>query len=177
MMITLCCVDRSQASFIYLKLEDASELIISNMWSCFLQGSLDDFHSDFYLLNYMPHVLSCSTCSHASRVSCRMCSLALRVSWSTCSRAHSASCPTCSRALGASYPTCSCVWRASYCTYPVLYVPRASRFLSPFFLLYVLILPFVLLSFHAPRSYFSVHLLLVIFFGKFIKVKTNVVHH
>ena len=131
----------------------------------------------FLLLNYMPHVLSCSTCSHASRVSCRMCSLALRVSCSTCSRAHSASCPTCSRALGASCPTCSCVWRASYCTYPVLYVPRASRFLSPFFLLYVLILPFVLLSFHAPRSYFSVHLLLVIFFGKFIKVKTNVVYH
>ena len=71
----------------------------------------------------------------------------------------------------------------------VFHLPRASRascpvwtlaspFMSPFSyvpycfvtcILYVLISPFVFLSFHASRSYFSVNLLLVIFLRKFTK--------
>ena len=94
------------------------------------------------------------------------------------------------RALHALVQYVPCVLRAL-----VPYVPRFIRALVPpvprvlraiascafcFCLLpcvlYDLISPFVLLSFHASRFYFSVYLLLVIFLGEFTKVKTNIVY-
>ena len=101
------------------------------------------------LLNYEPYVLLCPTCFRAS----------------------SASCPTCSRTLRPLMPHIPCALRAH-----VFHVPRARCGLVPCalwalfpfvpyrFVLYVLcflISPFSLLSFHASRSYFSVHLLII----------------
>ena len=61
-------------------------------------------------------------------------------------------------------------------------VPRALCALFPYVtyclvpcVLYVLISPFVLFSFHALRTCFSVHLLIVIFWEEFTKIKTNIV--
>ena len=83
------------------------------------------------------------------------------------------SCPTyhtCSRTLRASCSTCSCASRASCFT---CLLPSALWALFPYvpcclvsWVLYVLMLPLVFLSFHASRSYFSIHLLIVILFGK-----------
>ena len=95
------------------------------------------------LLNYVPYLLSCPTCS------CPTCSRVLRASCSTCCRASPASCTTCSRALRALMPQVPRTLRAFvptvllYPTYLVPYVllclhalcsmwPRALRFMSPF---------------------------------------------
>ena len=45
MMIILCYVDKLQTNFMYQKWVKASELIMSCMWSYFLQGPLYRFHS------------------------------------------------------------------------------------------------------------------------------------
>ena len=110
----------------------------------------------------------CPTCSRALRSSCLTCSRVSHVSCPTCSRVLCASCPTCSCVLRASCPRCSCVSRASCSYVPYCFVPCV---------LCVLISPFLLLSFHVSRCYFFVHLVLAIFWGKFTKVKSNIVCH
>ena len=143
------------------------------------------------LMPYMPRVLRALVpqvppavralvpyVSCALRTSCPTCFLSLRVSLvphvlscRTCSYAKCALVPHVSRALRALVPHMLCPPPTSSPMWP-----RASRFMSPFSLstllsrtlrtlclLYVLISLFVLLSFHASRSSFSLHLLLVIF--------------
>ena len=94
---------------------------------------------------------SCCTCSHASRASCPTCSCAPRAWCHTCSRASLASRSTClvlqlPRALGGLVP------RTFFPTHPaVSYFAYSNSSL-------------VLLNFNASRSYFSVYLLIVIFF-------------
>ena len=94
-------------------------------------------------------------------------------------------CLTCSCAPCTLRQTCSCALHAPVFHVTCVICGLVSRTLWALFpyvtncfvlwVLYVLITPFVLLSFHASRSYFSVNLLLVIFRGKSTKVKTNIV--
>ena len=147
--------------------------------------------------------ITCPTCSRALRVlvphvSRVLCAFDLYVlSCPTCYRVPRSSCRTWYRTSCGLCPTCSCVSRASCFFFfffffimrntsnascPIGLVSRALWALFPYvsyyfvpYVLYVLASPFVLLSFHASRSYFSVHFLLVIFWKKFTKVKTNIV--
>ena len=108
---------------------------------------------------------------HALRPLCPMCSRALHASCHTCSRASCTLCPMCCRALCVLFPTCSRAKRAlvphvprALCA-PVIHVPHA--------LCGIVCACLVLLSFHESRSSFSVCLPIVIFFGKFTKVKAK----
>ena len=103
----------------------------------------------------------------------------------TCLVSYVLLCPTLLASYVLSCLTCFCASRASCFRYLVPYVPSYVALYEPFFftspvvsylgVLYVLISPFVLLSFNALRSYFSVHLLLMFFWVQFTKVKTNIV--
>ena len=127
------------------------------------------------LLNYVPHVPSvpCALVPcvpRAVRVLVTLVLRALRALVPRVSCAH--------RTLRASCPTYLVPYVLLYFTCLVLHMPRALLFpyvpycFAPC-VLYVLISPFLLLRFHAPRSYFSVHLQRVIFLGNFTKGKTN----
>ena len=111
----------------------------------------------------VPYMLSCPTFLVPHMLSCLTCLVPYVLLCPTC--------PTCYRGSHASCPTCSCVLRAS--------CPRCSYVPCCFVLcvFYVLISPFLLLSFHVSRCYFFVHLVLAIFWGKFAKVKSNIVYH
>ena len=126
------------------------------------------------LLNYVPHVPSvpCALVPcvpRAVRVLVTLVLRALRALVPRVSCAH--------RTLRASCPTYLVPYVLLYFTCLVLHMPRALLFpYVPCFapcVLYILISPFLLLRFHASRSYFSVHLLRVIFLGNFTKRKTN----
>ena len=159
-------------------------------------------HSNYLLLIYQLHVsiricyITCPTCSRALRVlvphvSRVLCAFDLYVlSCPTCYRVPRSSCHTWYRTSCGLCPTCSCFFfffiyimrNTSNASCPIGLMSRALWALFPYVsyyfvpcVLYVLVSPFVLLSFHASRSYFSVHFLLMIFWKKFTKVKTNIV--
>ena len=139
--------------------------------------------------------VSCPTCSRALRASCPTCSHALRASCSTCSRALRALVPYVPRDLRALVPYVPRVLRAIVLHVPhallaleppvlgsslvsCLMGPHASRFMSPFSLRTLLYRTLrtpcpniMLLSFYASRSYFSVYVLLVIFWRNLLKLK------
>ena len=72
----------------------------------------------------------------------------------------------CFMGLASYVVSCLALYEPFFLTYPVVSYLAYS---------FVLISIFVNLSFYALRPYFSVHLLIVIFWGEFIKVKTNTV--
>ena len=90
------------------------------------------------LLNYVPYVLSCPTCSRALRASCPTCCRALRALVPHVPPVLRVSCPTRSRALRALCPTCSRDPRASCLTCfscpACSHAPRALRVLVPYVL-------------------------------------------
>ena len=126
------------------------------------------------LLNYVPHV------PRVPRAPLPCMSRALHVLVPLVLRTLCAlvPCVPCAcRTLGDSCPTYFVPYVLLCFTCLVLHMPRALLFpYVPCFapcVLYILISPFLLLRFHASRSYFSVHLLRVIFLGNFTKRKTN----
>ena len=150
----------------------------------------------------VPYVLSCLKYIITYVLSCPLYLLPYVLSCSTCRVPYVLSCCTRLVFYVLSYPTCvvSYVLLCLICLVPYVllffkclvfhvprtlygFVPHALWTLFPYVpycfvpcVLCVLISPSVLLSFHASLFYFSVHLLFVIFWRKFTKVKTNIIY-